>query len=410
VSDAQEAALVQEGVLPPDDFHEDVERIREVANYELEIPDPLGDSVADATGTLLLDNQTVADAAVALTAGHLILQGPPGTGKSSLARALARAFHSTILNVTAHGDWSTFEVIGRQELRVDPEGNEEIVPVNGAFTEAAIRCAGQIVKHFDDPAEPQATWLLIDELNRAQADRAFGELFSILGTDEDVPVNLAFQRSGNRELVTPRRFRIIGTINSIDRQFVNSLGQGLKRRFTFVWVGIPPRRRAGEQWGVLTDDPSPSLAAREVLVAIESATRRIAQRVAGTDVDPTTLVDNLSQVALGANLALTSALFDLIEAVRYAELDSGTPFVPIGTAQVIDTLELFISRVQFLGGSASSAMDWAAAAKLAPLFDSDAVSPASLLAFAGGLRAPFDGVFRRELREIAIAGGGFVAE
>jgi hypothetical protein len=53
-------------------------------------------------------------------------------------------------------------------------------------------------------------------------------------------------------------------------------------------------------------------------------------------------------------------------------------------------------------------MDWAASAKLAPLFDSDAVSPASLVAFAESMEAPFNATFSRELKEIAVAGGGFV--
>ena len=73
--------------------------------------------------------------------------------------------------------------------------------------------------------------MLIDELNRAYIDRAFGELFSVLGTDEITPIVLPYQDEGNRVIVTPKRFRIIATINTLDRQFVNSLSQGLKRRF-----------------------------------------------------------------------------------------------------------------------------------------------------------------------------------
>src|SRR5207302_757537 len=86
-----------------------------------------------------------------------MVEGPPGTGKSSLARALAAAFEADLMAVTAHEDWSTFEVIGRQELRVRDNGAEEIVAVNGHFTEAAVRCAGQIPHNADDPSHPQAT-------------------------------------------------------------------------------------------------------------------------------------------------------------------------------------------------------------------------------------------------------------
>jgi len=73
--------------------------------------------------------------------------------------------------------------MGRLELRLHNDRKEEIVPVNGYFTEAVIKCANATVRHFDDPNEPQAEWLLIDEMNRAHMDRAFGELFTVLGMD-----------------------------------------------------------------------------------------------------------------------------------------------------------------------------------------------------------------------------------
>ena len=106
------------------------------------------------------------------------------------------------------------------------------------------------MKHFDTPSEPQAEWLLVDELNRAYLDKAFGELFTVIGTDELIPITLPHQRVGNRELVIPRRFRMIGTINSVDRQYVNSLSQAIRRRFTFVTVDIPTRRQSGENWSL----------------------------------------------------------------------------------------------------------------------------------------------------------------
>ena len=90
------------------------------------------------------------------------------------------AFHVSTFPVTAHEDWTVFDVIGRLELRLDSDRKEEILPVNGYFTEAVIRCANAVVRHFDEPSEPQAEWLLIDELNRAHMDRAFGEQLNLL--------------------------------------------------------------------------------------------------------------------------------------------------------------------------------------------------------------------------------------
>ena len=90
------------------------------------------------------------------------------------------------------------------------------------------------------PFGDQATWLLIDELNRAHPDKSFGELLSVLGSDDLVKVTLGYRRGSDNVLVGPRRFRIIATINSIDKQFVNGLSEGLRRRFTFLTVDVPP--------------------------------------------------------------------------------------------------------------------------------------------------------------------------
>src|SRR5206468_1431545 len=119
----------------------------------------------------------------------------------------------------------------------------------------------------------QATWLLIDELNRAHPDKAFGELFSVLGADEPVDITLGYQQKGNDVLIVPRRFRIIATVNSIDKQFVNALSQGLRRRFTFLTFDIPPQRGANQQWG-----SDASLATREFAMVGTIAAQRAARR------------------------------------------------------------------------------------------------------------------------------------
>jgi 5-methylcytosine-specific restriction protein B len=406
MAEADEARLVDEGTLPPDDFHHAIERIGEIAKYQLEVPADLAGLVTRELGDVVVDIGTVEAAVSAVLAGHLVLQGPPGTGKSTLARALCRAFNTTILPVTAHQEWSTFEVIGRQELRVTPDGDEEIVPVNGFFTEAVIKCAGSIVQHFDEPTLPQATWLLIDEFNRAHIDKAFGELFTILGTDETVPIVLSHQSEGNRQLVTPRRFRIVATLNSVDRQFVNNLGQGLKRRFSFVTVGIPPRRPEGHDWNGDEDVP----AQREFKMVIRRAADRAARKVVDEDQVPAKVTE-FSAFLGGPALDRLRNLFSLIETVRYAKRDDNQPHVPVGSAQLIDAVELFLLRLHAAGLNQAligDALDWAAAVKLAPLFDADNVTQPALEAFVGGLGAPFTGAFRKELREILAAGQYFV--
>ena len=402
MAEIQEGDLIDQGALPPDDFHDNVERIQEVANYEVEVPLDILKRLEKEAANLLVDQETLSAAATALSVGHLVLQGPPGTGKSSLARALCRAFHSTLLPVTAHEDWSTFEVIGRQELRVNTQGQEEVIPVNGFFTEAAIRCAGAIVRHSDDPAEPQATWLLIDELNRAHLDKAFGELFTVLGSDEPVSITLPHQKTGNRELVTPRRFRVVATLNSVDRQFVNSLSQGLRRRFTFITVSIPPPLDKGKTW---TDNTS--LASREFAVVTNRAIARIVTRTNFEDEDNLQLrQEELVHLLSRANQILEK-FFHLIAQVRYAGKGSRIPHLPIGTAQLIDTIELFLSRIYVEKLSEDhflNIMDWAVSIKIVPLFDADTIDPTHLEYFADQLENPFNNLTRRELMQIVAAG------
>lgn len=400
VSETGAEDLVSNQAMSPDDFHDCIQRIREVASEQLIVPDDLESIVAKEAAGLLVDSELLGQCAAALVAGHVVLQGPPGTGKSSLARALARAFNVELHAVTAHEDWSTFEVIGRQELRVS-DGAEEIVAVNGHFTEAVVRCAGKIPRHQDDAANEQATWLMIDELNRAHPDKAFGELFSVLGTDDSVDVILGHQPDGNNSLVVPQRFRIIATINSIDKQFVNSLSQGLRRRFTFITVDVPSQRAANEAWGV----ENGTVASREFAVVIDAAISRVATRTGSSDADLRAFVD---RVEVRAQLV---ELFEMVESVRYAGEGDQMPFIPIGTAPMIDTVELFLVRSthrELTPPTSGSDLDWAASVKLVPLFDAGMVNREKLAHFASTLAQPFDGLTRRAMREIASDGLYFV--
>lgn len=401
MSEISAGDLIDSRAMWPDDFHDCVPRIAEVAPLDLKVPSDIRERVVAAAGDLLVDPSLLDDCVAALVAGHVVLQGPPGTGKSTLARALAAAFNVDLLPVTAHEDWSTFEVIGRQELRVRDSGAEEIVAVNGHFTEAVIRCAGRIPLHADDPANPQATWLLIDELNRAHPDKAFGELFSALGADQPVDVMLGYQKAGNDSLVVPRRFRIIATVNSVDKQFVNALSQGLRRRFTFLTYDIPPTRSAGETWG-----SDGSQAVREFSVVTQLACARASRRLSQEVPD---LEGFISDAAVHP---LVEALFDVVERVRYATEEADDPFIPIGTAPMIDTVELFLTRASldsFGVGGAGAALDWATSVKLAPLFEAGSINRDKLAHLAESLPSPFDSLTRRVVLEIAADGLYYVS-
>ena len=99
-----EDKLISSGGLPPEDFSNDIERIAEVAQYELLFDANVFEKVLLETSTMAVSEATLKSIVTAIQAGNIVLQGPPGTGKSSLARAVAKAFNVATTLVTAHDD------------------------------------------------------------------------------------------------------------------------------------------------------------------------------------------------------------------------------------------------------------------------------------------------------------------
>jgi MoxR-like ATPase len=175
---------------------------------------------------------TVERAAAALSAGqHLLLVGPPGTGKTELALALGEAARAEglcegVLTATASGDWTTYDTIGG--YAIGPGGALRFRP--GVFLSAIERRA----------------WLIVDELNRADVDRAFGELLTVLaGRDAVAPFTLPDGRlvrvgpSPEASHRVPPSFRLIATMNTWDRAALFRLSYAVQRRFAVVHVGVP---------------------------------------------------------------------------------------------------------------------------------------------------------------------------
>jgi len=168
------------------------------------------------------------------TGRHVMLTGPPGTGKTTLAHLAAElaAGPGGFLPATATGSWSTADTVG------------DTVPT----PDGPVFRPGVFVRAIDEQR-----WLVIDEMNRAPIDSAFGALFTVLGGQAVVLPHrrnalgrpLAIVPADGRPptgtdvvQVSPG-WRIIATMNDFDKRTLHDLSFALMRRFAFIEVLSP---------------------------------------------------------------------------------------------------------------------------------------------------------------------------